>query len=95
MLDELYSRYRKVGFNLLGVNIDDDQRRATKFVRNLGLQFPILLDQRKDVSRLYDIDAMPATLLIDRSGIVRYVHDGYRSGYEQTYLDEIRELLKE
>jgi peroxiredoxin len=95
LLDELYSRYRKVGFNLLGVNIDDDQRRATKLVRSLGLQFPILLDQRKDVSRLYDIDAMPATLLIDRSGIVRYVHDGYRSGYEQTYLDEIRELLKE
>ena len=28
LLDELYSRYQRVGFNLLGVNIDDDSSRA-------------------------------------------------------------------
>ena len=95
LLDELYQRYQKVGFQLLGVNIDDDQRSAAKMVRVLGVRFPVLLDERKDVSRLYDVDAMPATLLIDRTGIVRYVHHGYRSGYEQSYVDEIRELLKE
>ena len=36
LLDELYARYQRVGFNLLGVNIDDDSRRAPKpddFVR--------------------------------------------------------------
>ncbi len=95
LLDELYRRYQKVGFQLLGINIDDDRRSAVKMVRVLGVGFPVLLDERKDVSRLYDIDAMPATLLIDRTGIVRYVHHGYRSGYEQSYVDEIRELLKE
>ncbi len=95
LLDELYRRYEKVGFQLLGVNIDDDRRSAVKMVRVLGVGFPVLLDERKDVSRLYDVDAMPATLLIDRTGIVRYVHHGYRSGYEQSYVDEIRELLKE
>ena len=95
LLDELYQRYQKVGFQLLGINIDDDRRSAVKMVRVLGVGFPVLLDERKDVSRLYDVDAMPATLLIDRTGIVRYVHHGYRSGYEQSYVDEIRELLKE
>ncbi|MCH8929767.1 MAG: TlpA family protein disulfide reductase [Proteobacteria bacterium] len=95
LLDELYQRYQKVGFRLLGVNIDDDRRSAAKMVRVLGLSFPVLLDERKHVSRLYDVDAMPATLLIDRSGIVRYIHHGYRSGYEQSYVDEIRELLRE
>ncbi|MCZ6826312.1 MAG: TlpA disulfide reductase family protein [Gammaproteobacteria bacterium] len=95
LLDELYRRYEKVGFRLLGINIDDDHRSAAKMVRVLGVGFPVLLDERKDVSRLYDVDAMPATLLIDRSGIVRFVHHGYRSGYEQSYVDEIRELLKE
>ncbi|MEM9171387.1 MAG: TlpA disulfide reductase family protein [Pseudomonadota bacterium] len=28
LLDELHSRYNRVGFSLLGVNIDDDQKRA-------------------------------------------------------------------
>ena len=95
LLDELHQRYQKVGFRLLGVNIDDDRRSVIKMVRVLGLNFPVLLDERKHVSRLYDVDAMPATLLIDRTGIVRYIHQGYRSGYEQSYVDEIRELLKE
>ena len=95
LLDELHQRYQKVGFRLLGINIDDDRRSATKMVRVLKVGFPVLMDERKEVSRLYDVDAMPATLLIDRSGIVRYVHHGYRSGYEQSYVDEIRELLKE
>ena len=95
LLDELYQRYEKVGFRVLGVNIDDDQRSAIKMVSVLGISFPVLLDERKHVSRLYDVDAMPATLLIDRSGIVRYIHHGYRSGYEHSYVDEIRELLRE
>ena len=95
LLDELYQRYQKVGFQLLGVNIDDDRRSAAKMVRGLGVGFPVLLDQRKDVSRLYDVATMPTTLLIDRTGIVRYIHNGYRSGYEQKYVEEIRELLKE
>ena len=95
LLDELHRRYQKVGLRLIGVNIDDDQRSAIKMVRVLGISFPVLLDERKHVSRLYDVDAMPATLLIDRTGVVRYIHHGYRSGYEQSYVDEIRELLKE
>jgi hypothetical protein len=37
---------------------------------------------------------MPATLLVDRSGTIRYVHRGYRPGAEATYQDQIRELLK-
>lgn len=95
LLDELYGRYQKVGFQLLGVNLDDDQRRAEQMAKNLGVQFPVLYDESKDVSRLYEVNAMPVTVLIDRSGVVRYTHYGYRSGYEENYLDEIRELLKE
>jgi hypothetical protein len=33
-------------------------------------------------------------VLIDRDGRVRYLHKGYREGYEQTYDQQIRELLK-
>jgi hypothetical protein len=37
---------------------------------------------------------MPTTVLIDRSGSVRHVHNGYLSGYEDQYDKEIRGLLK-
>ena len=59
------------------------------------MRFPVLLDTDKKVSRLYDLATMPSTVLVDRDGRVRYVHRGYRDGYELTYDQQIRELLRE
>lgn len=95
LLDDLYNRYQRVGFQLLGVNIDDDSRRAMQMVEELGVNFPVLFDETKEVSRLYDVEAMPVTVLVDRSGTVRHVHLGYKPGYEEKYLSEIRSLLRE
>jgi len=81
LLDELYTRYERVGFSLLGVNIDDDSRRAMQMIEDLGVSFPVLFDARKEVSELYEVEAMPVTVLIDREGNVRYVHHGYKPGY--------------
>ena len=95
LLDELYSRYQRVGFNLLGVNIDDDSSRAMEMINELGVSFPVLFDAAKEVSRLYQVDAMPVTVIVDREGNVRHVHQGYKPGYEQKYLDQVRALLRE
>ena len=95
LLDELYQRYSRVGFNLLGVNIDDDSRRAMQMIEELGVDFPVLFDDSKEVSRLYNVNAMPVTVLVDRAGTVRYVHHGYKPGYEDKYLNQVRSLLRE
>jgi peroxiredoxin len=94
-LGRLYAQYREAGFTLLGINIDDSRANAEAMMKKLGVGFPTLFDGDKRVARLYDVDTMPATLLIDRDGRVRYVHRGYRDGYERKYQEQIRELLKE
>ncbi|MGZ5129995.1 MAG: TlpA disulfide reductase family protein [Caldimonas sp.] len=93
-LDRLYQKYRSSGFVLLGVNVDDDTRKAADVAAKLGVTFPVLLDTDKAVSKLYDLSTMPSTVLIDRDGKVRYVHRGYLTGYEDNYDKQIRELLK-
>ena len=95
MLDEIYQRYQKIGFAVLGINIDDDRRRAKKMAEALGISFPVLYDHAKEVSRMYNVDAMPVTYLIDREGTVRHVHYGYKPGFEHAYVDELRRLLRE
>jgi peroxiredoxin len=95
LLNDLYGRYQRVGFNLLGVNIDEDSRRAMQMVQELGVNFPVLFDENKEVSKLYEVEAMPVTILVDREGVVRHVHHGYKPGYEEKYLTEIRSLLRE
>ena len=93
-LSRLYDKYRAAGFVLLGVNVDDDTRRAGDMAQRLALPFPVLFDSEKSVSRLYDLATMPSSVLIDRDGRVRYVHAGYLAGYEDLYEKQIRELLK-
>lgn len=94
-LNRLHDKYRAAGLVLLGVNVDEDPRAAAGVAAKLGVQFPVLLDTDKAVSRLYDLNSMPSTVLIDRDGRVRHVHRGYRDGYENTYEQQIRELLKQ
>lgn len=94
-LDKLYQKYRSAGFVLLGVNVDDDARNAAGVASRLGVSFPVLLDTDKQVSRQYELATMPSTVIIDRDGKVRWVHRGYREGFEQTYEQQIRQLLKE
>jgi peroxiredoxin len=94
-LAKLYEKYRGSGFTVLAVNIDEDPYKAAGLAKQLGMRFPVLLDTEKKVSRLYDLSTMPSTILVDRDGRVRYVHRGYREGYEDTYDKQIRELLRE
>ncbi len=94
-LNRLYDKYRASGFTLLAVNIDDDPRTATATAAKLGLRFPVLLDTDKAVSKRYDLGSMPATVLIDRDGKVRFLHRGYREGMELSYEQQIRDLVKE
>ncbi|MEM7279644.1 MAG: TlpA disulfide reductase family protein [Pseudomonadota bacterium] len=95
ILDELFTRYERAGFQLLGVNIDDEPARAKAMIAELGVSFPVLFDSDKKVSELYDVQAMPVSVMVDREGVVRYVHYGYKPGYEDKYLDQIRELIRE
>jgi len=55
----------------LGVSLDRDATRAASVAAALGLRFPSLLDGEQTVGRLYDVQHLPLTLLIDREGVVR------------------------
>lgn len=93
-LDRLYQQYRKAGFALLGVNIDDNPRAAQQMAEQLGVRFPVLFDATKQVSKRYDVDAMPTTLIVDRDGKVQYLHRGYKAGVEKEYESRVRDILK-
>lgn len=95
LLDQIYSRYEALGFTLLGVNVEQDSRLADRFLADVPVTFPILLDPNEQVSKLYRVPAMPTTVIIDRQGTVRYIHYGFRPGDEETVHNEVRRLLRE
>lgn len=95
LLDELYSQYQPLGFTILGVNVEEDSSKAKKLLKDIPVDFPVLFDNKSEVSKLYNVVAMPSTVLVDRDGNVRYLHQGYKPGYEETYQQQVRALIRE
>ena len=92
VLDKLYGTYKSSGLVVLGVSVDDDPQRAEQYARTRATSYPMLLDSAKNVSRAYAIERLPYTVLIDRSGTVRYLHNDDGAD-ERSYVAQIRTLL--
>ena len=94
-LDAIQRKYKPLGFTVFGVNVEQNRELADKVLRDIPVSFPILFDDENKVSKQYDVDAMPVTVLVDREGQIRFMHRGYKPGYEQEYERQVRILVKE
>jgi thiol-disulfide isomerase/thioredoxin len=95
LLEQIQKKYAPLGFTMLGVNVEEDTRLMDQFLKDVPVTFPILLDPANGVSKRYDVAAMPSTVIIDRKGKVRFIHQGYQPGDESKYQDMIRQLVRE
>jgi peroxiredoxin len=95
LLESIYKKYNRLGFTLIGVNVEPDSNAANEWLKQTPVSFPILYDKDSKVSKMYDVAGMPSTVIIDRTGKVRVLHRGYKPGDENEYLDSIRTLVRE
>jgi thiol-disulfide isomerase/thioredoxin len=97
LLENIYKKYNKMGFTLIGVNVEPDSKEAEGFLKQLQnpVSFPVIYDKDSTVSKAYDVQGMPSTVIIDRKGNIRVLHRGYKPGDENEYLDSIRSLVRE
>ena len=94
-LERDFSRYQSQGLRVYGVEVADDQVEALRFARGTHVTFPLLLDPAKTVARLYDVDNLPLTVLIDRDGKIRQVVRDFNETSRRACEDELRTLLAE
>lgn len=95
LLDKIHQRYEDAGFAVVSVNVEGEDAPARSLAKETGVTFPVLIDAEQRVSQMYDLEAMPSSVLIDRDGVVRYIHLGYQPGDEAKYLKVVKELIKE
>ena len=93
-LDQIHQRYEGLGFAVLGVNVEAERSKARQVAERTGVTFPLVFDEAQAVSEAYAIESMPYSVLIDRSGKVRYIHQGYKPGAEVRYLNVLKGLLR-
>lgn len=69
-IDEVYKRHRGDGFEVLAINMGQDDDTIKNVNRRLGVTYPLLSDRLKITSRQYGVAFVPTSFLIDREGVV-------------------------
>lgn len=95
LLDQLYKKYKSLGFVVLGVNIDEDINQARAMLKEIPVNFPVVFDDKNNVAKMYNLQGMPSTFILDRNGKLRYMHKSYLPGFEIEYDKQVRALLRE
>jgi cytochrome c biogenesis protein CcmG/thiol:disulfide interchange protein DsbE len=75
-LERAWQAYRDRGVVLVGVNIQDKEEPARRFLDRFGHTFPNAPDPAGRVSVDYGVYGVPETFFIDRAGRVRFKHVG-------------------
>ena len=96
VLNALYQQYQSEGLQVFAVGVDGKSQKAIEFAADARVSFPVMTDnENKTVSRMYDLGSMPLTLIIDREGNVRHIHEGFKKNSGAKIAAEVATLLAE
>ena len=90
----LFSELRGQGLEVYGVSVDEDPRFIANFLMDMGVTYPILLDPGADAATgTLGIESIPATIVVDRAGIVHSLHSGFDASTLADTEAELKALL--
>ncbi len=76
---------------VIGVNNSEPADRVTSFILEMGVTYPILLDDSAATASLYQVSALPSTFFIDSQGVVQDRIIGIVN--EAVMLDRLEKML--
>jgi len=89
---QLHRELQGQGFEILAVNVGDSPDKAASFAEQYGITFPVLLDRSAKVAVAYSVNAIPTSVFVDGSGIVRAVRVGALT--ESNLRRQVYELMR-
>ena len=94
-LETVYNDYMDQGFTVLAVNMtsQDDPQAIMPFVEERGITYPILLDDKGEIAKAYQMKSLPSSFFIGRDGIIHEVVIGGPMA-EATLRTRIEDILK-
>lgn len=94
-MEKAYQEHKTRGLEILAVSIDTGPKAAVKdFMQDCNLTFPVLLDPDMEVMQLYRFFSIPASVLIDKEGIIRHRELGYRDWTDRESRRLFEKILK-
>lgn len=92
-MNRLYNEIRGRGFEVVAISTDNSLSTVKDFLARNRIDFPVLFDETKSVTRQYHVFSMPTTFLIDRSGMIVEKFYGEEDWTDPVIRKKIEKLL--
>ncbi len=93
LLNKMHEKLKTQGFEVVGINLDEDKTNAEKFLKEFPIGFTVLRDAKGEWADQFVVESMPTSFLIDKKGVVQHIHHGFTSGDEKELEQKITTLL--
>jgi cytochrome c biogenesis protein CcmG, thiol:disulfide interchange protein DsbE len=87
--------YGHEGLTVVAVNLDRNLEDAKAFLAQFHPTFDVRFDPQGKVAERFKVHGMPTSVIVDRHGVVRFTHIGFRPADQAAYEDQLREILTE
>lgn len=95
ILEELRSELGDRGFEVLAISVDERESDALGFLQEVAVSYPVVRDSTGATPTAFGVRGMPTGYLVDRQGIVRDIHEGFRKSDGDELRARIIKLLGE
>ena len=92
-IQELKRKLAGRPFVVLAVNLDEPESRIRKFLQEVKIDFTILLDPERKVSKQWDARILPASYVVGADGRIRYSLVGEINWGHDLVVSRVAELL--
>ena len=94
-MQTMKAAYEGQGLTVIAVDLDTDRADADRFLDQFKPTFDVRFDPQGEYAEFFKIGGMPSSVLIDRHGVKRFTHIGFRPADGPLYEAQLRELLAE
>ncbi|MGV3722606.1 MAG: peroxiredoxin family protein [Actinomycetota bacterium] len=93
-LQRLHTKYQGKGLRVIGIaELEPDPEKVKQFLEQYEATYTVVLDANQAVGKKYQVTAHPTTVILDRSGVIRFAHTGFLKGDEKMLEEAVQAVL--
>lgn len=92
-MEAMKASYGVQGLTVVAVNLDQHKADAERFLAKFHPTFDVRFDPQGEAAERFKVQGMPTGVIIDRQGVVRFTHIGFRPVDRVVYENQLREVL--
>ncbi len=93
-LQRLHDHYRDQGLEVLAINVDEDSSAIEAAAKKLQLTLPLFSDADGTLGDLFQVEALPHTVILDANGKILHREIGDRDWMGKEMRNTLEEWLK-